>query len=136
MQLQEHFALSEMTATTYPYPNTPTEAETANLRLVAFGLEVVQAHWNKPVLISSAFRSEDVNKAAGGVSNSSHRLGLAVDFTIPGVPVETVFAWIRDSSGLPFDQLIDEKRGSTRWIHLAFARPGEKPRRQAFKDWK
>lgn len=136
MRLQENFSLEEMTTTNQPFPNKPTDAETANLRLVAFALEVVRAHWNKPILISSAYRSEAVNKAVGGVANSDHRLGLAVDFTIPGVPVEEVFKWIRDSSGLPFQQLIDEKRGNTRWIHLSFPRPGEKPRRQAFQDWK
>lgn len=45
-------------------------------------LDVVREEYGKPIRISSGYRTEGVNIKAGGVSNSSHLKGLAVDVHI------------------------------------------------------
>ena len=49
-------------------------------------LQEVRDYFGKPVIINSAYRTPSYNKRVGGVSNSQHVVGTAVDFKIPGVP--------------------------------------------------
>lgn len=45
--------------------------------------------WNIPLLINSGYRTERTNSGLeGAAKNSLHLRGLAVDFTMPGVPTE------------------------------------------------
>lgn len=39
--------------------------------------------YNRPMNISSAYRNQALNKACGGSYNSSHLIGLAIDFYLP-----------------------------------------------------
>ena len=51
---------------------------------------------NKPVIITSGHRPENVNQAVGGASNSEHlyKPGCgAIDWYISGVPVRAVQDW-------------------------------------------
>jgi len=45
-------------------------------------LDVVRAEYGKPIRISSGYRTEEHNQKVGGVSNSSHLKGLAVDIKV------------------------------------------------------
>ena len=81
-------------------------------------LEPVRAHFGKPVSIHSGYRCPDLNAAIGGSSTSQHPKGQAADFHVVGVPLQTVFDWIRKESGLPFGQVILEGRIPS-WIHLS-----------------
>jgi uncharacterized protein YcbK (DUF882 family) len=49
-------------------------------------LEIVREHFNRPIIINSACRCEDHNKAVGGKTHSKHLLGIAADIVIVGVP--------------------------------------------------
>lgn len=120
MQLTEHFSLAEMarsnTALRLGLDNTPPAWVVANLRLMAHALEHVRAQYGLPLRIYSGYRSEAVNTACGGSPRSAHKLGLAADFVIPGVPVLHICRWIeRNLTG--FDQVIYEF-GPGGWIHL------------------
>ena len=120
-QLSTHFTLEEFlasdTATQQGIDNTPTPEHRANLQVLATSLEPVRTLLGHPMLVSSGYRNPTLNAAVGGVANSDHALGWAVDFVSPlfGTPFEVCEA-IRDS-GIAFDQLIHEKR---RWVHLSF----------------
>lgn len=46
---------------------------------------------NRPIHVSSWYRPPDVNRAVGGVKNSIHLLGSAVDFTVEGIPPLEVY---------------------------------------------
>lgn len=46
-------------------------------------LEEFRGWYNRPVLITSGYRTKAFNKKVGGVSNSLHLKGLAVDFALP-----------------------------------------------------
>ena len=130
MNLSPHFTLEEMTvsqtAARRGLDNTPSAAVIAKLRKTAQGLEGVRVVLGgAPIIISSGYRSPAVNSAVGGARKSQHLTGEAVDFTAPrfGSVVE-VFNAIK-SSGIKYDQLIQEF-GS--WVHLSFS---ETPRGQA-----
>lgn len=132
MQLTEHFSLSEFTATDYALSNLPSEIELERIKRMATVMEEVRQVLGHPVIITSGFRSDAVNRAAGGADNSSHRLGLAVDFKCPGygTPLQICMAII--DAGIRFDQMIDEYKrradGSiSNWVHLGI---GPKSRQQ------
>ena len=52
--------------------------------------------------------------------------GLAVDFTIPGLSIDTIIAELRETD-LEFDQLIHEFNS---WVHLSIS---DNPRYQVLK---
>ena len=119
-----HFTLAELTHTDHrSLDNTPNAAELANLKRLAEFLETVKTTLGgKAVMISSAYRSKAVNDAVGSRDTSSHRLGLACDFRVPGMAPDAV---VRALLKLPFDQIIREFDA---WTHISIS---EKPRRQA-----
>ena len=49
---------------------------------LGFYLENLRAQYGKAIVINSGYRSPDVNTAVGGVRNSKHLDGLAVDIAI------------------------------------------------------
>ena len=120
-QLTKHFSLTEFTvsntARSLGISNAPNEMQTGNLRRLAETLEVVRTLLgNVPIRVTSGFRSKELNSAVGGVTNSAHLEGLAVDFVAPayGTPLEIVLLLSRHADLLCYDQLIQE--GS--WVHL------------------
>ena len=53
---------------------------------LAYLLQRIRDHFSKPVIITSAYRSEAYNKKIGGVKNSRHLKGSASDICISTVP--------------------------------------------------
>jgi zinc D-Ala-D-Ala carboxypeptidase len=111
MQLSPHFALGEFTrsqaARNRGLSNEPGSAHLANLSALAQFLEEIRALVGRTVIITSGYRSPAVNAAVGGVENSAHALGHAVDIRVHGISALDLARRIRDS-GLRFDQLILE----------------------------
>ena len=124
MNLSPHFTLAELTHTDHrSLNNSPTQIEISNLQRLAQFLETVKTTLGgKPVMINSAFRSKAVNDAVGSKDTSSHRLGLACDFRVPGMAPDAV---VRALLKLPYDQIIREFDA---WTHISIS---DKPRRQA-----
>ncbi|NLC24645.1 MAG: DUF882 domain-containing protein [Oxalobacter sp.] len=131
MKLTEHFTLEELlrsdTAKKRGIDNTPPEGSQiyANLEKLAGVLEEVRALFGKPVHINSGYRCPELNKAVGGVRNSAHLTGYAVDIRISGVSPKEVTRRI-SASDIQFDQCIDEGT----WTHFSI---DPRMRRQAFK---
>ena len=123
MKLSRNFSLAEMVssdaARALGDANRPTPEHLASLRVLALGMEQVRAILgNRPITIESAYRSQRVNEAVGGVDGSAHALGLAADFTVDGMASSAV-ARALSASVLVFDQLILE---SSRGVcHISFA---------------
>lgn len=125
-QLTPNFTLSELlisqTASRMRLDNTPTETIKRSLKLVAEKvLQPIRNHYNKPVVVTSGYRSPAVNRAVGGSGSSQHMTGQAVDFTVPGIDNYSVASWIR--SNLKYDQLILEfyTGGNSGWIHVGYS---------------
>lgn len=131
IQLSPHFHLSELTisgaAERRGIPNLPVGNQLDNLRRLAQCLEVVRSNLvGNPILISSGFRSREVNAIVGGARTSAHLDGRAADFTCPrfGSPRQVCEQLI--TNGVVFDQLIYEGT----WVHLGIPVFGEPPRQQ------
>lgn len=159
MKLSPNFTLEEacesQRAERMGISNSP-DADTLD-RMIAVAeniLEPVRAHFGKPVIINSFFRSAALEKAIcwGGndvdspfakwckkrgkpVSEASwpdyfklksHPEGEAADFKIPGIDNAAVARWVRDN--LTFDQCILEfyKPGipDSGWVHVSYKAEG------------
>ena len=56
-------------------------------------LQAIREHFNKPITITSGYRTAAHNAAVGRAKSSQHLLGRAADFYVEGVPVATVAAY-------------------------------------------
>lgn len=56
-------------------------------------LEKIREHFNRPIIINSAYRTPNHNKAVGGSPSSRHLLGQAADIVVKDVPPSTVYAF-------------------------------------------
>ena len=130
MNLTPSFTREELTHTDHrEFDNVPNEDELANLYRLADFLEQVKALLGgKPIIVNSAFRSAEVNRAVGSSDKSQHRRGCAADIRVPGMtPDEVVKAIV--GSDLPYDQVIRE---FDRWTHVSIANTDDsKPRSMA-----
>ena len=124
----KYFTLDELAhsnvARTKRIDNTPNEQQKkALVALVDNVLDPLRDLFGKPVLVSSGFRSNDLNRAVGGAATSQHMKGEAADiYTGTKEGNKKLFELIRDN--LPFDQLIDEKDFS--WVHVSFKEIGNR----------
>lgn len=56
-------------------------------------LQAIREHFNKPITITSGYRTAAHNAAVGGAKSSQHLLGRAADIQVQGVSVEDVAAY-------------------------------------------
>ena len=121
MNVSKFFSLDELTfsqtAVRLGIDNTPSIDIANQLCFTAYQLDKVRELLGHPMLVSSGYRSKELNAAVHGSRTSSHMAGEAVDFTCPGFgSVRDVFDKIRKSD-IEFDQLIVE---FGRWVHIGF----------------
>ena len=133
MKLSPNFALDELTASEtaarYGIDNTPDQATIQNLTRLANALQEVRALLgNKVIIVSSGYRSPELNQKVGGSATSDHCKGLAADFICPsyGTPDEIVRVVM--ASAIPYKQVIRE---FDKWVHFSIPEEGESPRKQA-----
>ena len=69
--------------------------------------ERTRKHFAKPVLVSSGVRCAAHNAAVGGVGNSRHLVGKAMDFCVQGHPAQTVLAYLLQQPELRYAYAID-----------------------------
>ena len=126
-----HFTIEELyasnTAKRLGIDNKPSVQQMINLvYLSAYVLEPLRVAMNEPIKIGSGFRCQALNKAVGGVYNSQHLKGQAVDLCIDGdiAKGKKWFNYIKDH--LPFDQLIWEHNSKGNyWVHVSFRADGQ-----------
>lgn len=75
--------------------------------------ERARKHFGKPCTISSGVRCVTHNKNVGGVTNSRHTLGKAVDFSIKGVKASKIFEWTMKQPEVRYSYCID-----TFYVHM------------------
>ena len=126
MQLSKHFKLEEfeksMTATRKGIENKAGSGEIKNLTDLCYGvLEPVRAKFDKPITITSGYRSPALCEAINSKPTSQHTKGEAADFEIAGISNLKVALWIENNCD--FDQLILEYwtgEANSGWIHCSF----------------
>ena len=124
MNLSPHFSFTELTRTsqTALQDRNREEAQVyiAQLTLLAELLEVVRAHFGRPLKVNSGFRGPAVNAATPGSSKTSqHMRGEAADITIPGVDDADLRRWIVRESNLQYGQCILERPPGRSWVHIS-----------------
>lgn len=130
-KLSPHFTLGALlrseTAARLGIDNSPLPEILHALQRLAGNLEIVrQLLGSVPIYISSGYRCLELNRALRSKDTSAHVEGRAADFDAPdyGPPIDICRAIA--ASNIDFDQLIYEHT----WVHIAWARIGETPRRQ------
>lgn len=116
--------LESNTAAALGIKNEPTKQHKANLKALAVHLlEPIREKWGGAIVVSSGYRSAELNDAIPGASKTSqHCKGEAADIRPLDGRKKELFELIKES-GLPFDQLINEypdKNGVPSWIHVSF----------------
>lgn len=102
--------------------NTPNKEQENNLILLIDNiLDPLREAYGKPIIVTSGFRSKELNNAIGGAKSSQHMLGQAADIrTVEDTKVENkkLFDLIKKLD-LPYDQLIDEY--DFNWVHVSYS---------------
>lgn len=140
MQISKNFHLSELThsrtAVMRGINNTPNQSIKNHL------IEATKQLWQPtrellgvPMIVSSGYRSEALNRAIGGSSRSAHCHGYAIDFTAPSFGnTRTIAKFLVEElrkKGIKFDQLILEfPDAAGSWIHLGYKSPSGSQRGQ------
>jgi hypothetical protein len=132
-KLSEHFTLGEMTKSgSHPEVyNIPSHEAIANMKRLCQWLEVLRKRYNAPIIINSGYRSPQLNKKIGGVANSNHLTGCAVDIRVSGMEQLIRYAAMlldyAEESHQDFDELLIEKnRYGAIWLHFAVRPSGNR----------
>ena len=146
MHLSEHFTLGEVCKTSHKTAdgNIPSHVAIENLRRICeewledlrYSHSTLYGDGDEPIIITSGYRSPEVNKLAGGSPTSNHLTGCAVDIRCVGVEQALRYANIlldiADGTKRDFDELFIERNKQGRyWIHFA-VRPSGNRRKTAF----
>lgn len=131
-KLSTHFTLHELVASqTAKRKNieeqfSPPEEIIGNLKFLAVNLleKLRVLNDNKPLFINSGYRCPRLNKAVGGVSNSQHLQGQAVDIDFTSKKANKEFFNKVKASDVVFDQLLNEFDFS--WVHISFKKEGNR----------
>ena len=89
----------------------------------------------EPIVITSGYRSPEVNRCVGGAHSSNHLTGCAVDIRCVGIEQAIRYAAIvldiADEWKQDFDELLIERNRKGRyWVHFAVRPPDEGNRRK------
>lgn len=110
-----YFTIEELcysaTAKRLGIDNSPNKEVVENLnKLVENVLDPLREKYGKPIMVSSGYRCEKLNKAVGGAAKSQHLTGKAVDICVAGNNRKTrrLFDLLVENN-MPYDQVILEK---------------------------
>lgn len=118
----DYFTLKEFiksaTATRLKIDNTPTNEILRNLQYgVSMILDPLRRIHLKPIIITSGFRCEKLNKAVGGVPNSWHTKGNAADIHIKDMnEAKEIFDILKTLPSV--DTVLFEHSRQSQWIHV------------------
>jgi zinc D-Ala-D-Ala carboxypeptidase len=122
MNLTKNFHLNEFifsqTAQRHGLNNTPNPEQVKNIQLLCLHiLQPLRDNLQRPIKITSGYRSPELNRKIGGSRFSQHSNGEAADFTVQGLtPLEV--CRIIQRLKLPYDQLIHE---FNEWVHISYS---------------
>lgn len=120
-----NFTITELcqsnTAKALKIDNTPKQLYIyENLfNLIVECLQPIRDKLQKPIIISSGYRCEKLNKAVRGVANSHHQIGTCADIVVNGLTSKQLFDFIIKKK-FKFTQLIEEYANGKTWVHIEY----------------
>lgn len=140
MQLSKNFYLQEFTksatATRFGIDNTPSDQVIKYLKKLCENVLQPLRYYIGPILITSGYRSRNLNRKIRGSKRSQHVKGQAADFYSNKYSVPEIIEIVRKSN-IKFDQMIDEfSDGGGGWVHISVNPDSRKPRGQILKATK
>ena len=131
----KYFTITELTKSATAKRNGIDNKPSATVerKLVALiekVLDPLREAYGAPIIVTSGYRCEKLNKAVGGAASSQHVKGEAVDIrTVSDKPEDNKKLYdLILKLKLPFDQLINEYGYD--WVHVSY---GSKHRRQKLR---
>lgn len=126
MRLSNNFELAEFvvspTAKKLGIENKPGKSQRENLKALAvLLLEPLRAKVAEPIIVTSGFRSKELNKAVGGSPKSFHRKGLAADIFVRGMDVQGLYKMCY--LHLPHGHIAECILEFNKWVHIALRIP-------------
>lgn len=88
-QISKHFKVIEFAQKDFRCDKVVVDSELINV------LEEIRAHFNKPITITSGYRTPEYNAKIGGVKNSQHTKGTAADIKVSGIPAREVQKYLK-----------------------------------------
>ena len=127
MKLSNNFTLEELvfsqTALNRGILNIPSDIQISNLKNLCVNiLQPIRDKFNGPIIVTSGFRSPNLNKLVGGAKSSQHLTGEAADIKCQNNDIlwNLIISMIKNKE-IIVGQLIDEKNLS--WIHISLPSP-------------
>lgn len=120
-----------MIKTNTGFDNTPNDMNVVKnlVRLTEF-LQVIRDELHLPIIVTSGYRSKEVNEQVGGVSSSYHCKGLAADIRCSDM--DKLLAVLREHL-MQIDQLgIYYNNNEQLWFHVGLPEEGKSPRNQIY----
>ena len=106
------------------FRNPASPSVVLNIIKISKVLQQIRNRYNKPVKVTSWYRDPVTNRRVGGASQSRHMVGDAVDFYIPGIPLNQLYkeldTWWGSKGGLAVSYKanfihIDGRNYKARW---------------------
>lgn len=114
--------------------NLPSWYIIEHLNDLGLFLDEIRMAWGSGIKVTSGYRNDRLNSAVGGVHNSCHRLGWAADIVPSNGDYEGFLRFIKEwAKNKAFDQIIEERNGKSKWIHIGLHSPTGLQRRMLFK---
>jgi len=118
-----HFSQSELvfsqTAVRTGIDNDIPERLEPNLIRLSWWLETLREILGKPIIVSSGYRSPELNARIGGSKSSAHMQGLAADINVSGMaPFDLANLIVSEMGDTGYDQVIHE---FGRWVHVGLS---------------
>lgn len=135
--MRSYFTIQELcysdTAKQKRIDNTPSKEIKENLKKLIDFLNPMREAWGSPIIVTSGYRSKELNRILNGSSTSTHCYGWAVDMVPQNGEMDKFKQFVREYlKDKEFDQYIDEASGNSSWVHLGLYHPDGKKQRKQF----
>ena len=133
-----YFTIEELvhsdTADEYHIINCPNKIQIENLKRLIKFLNPLRKAWGSAIIVNSGFRCQHLNAVVGGVYDSSHLTGNAVDIVPQNGKFDEFIEFLKDYlKDKRFDQCIIESTKYSRWVHFALYKNNGDQRHNIFE---
>lgn len=135
MKRPKYFELEELlrseTALNHGIENLPSWEDVENLQeLITDVLDPIRIEWGQPIVVNSGYRGVELNVRVGGVPNSAHMVGRAVDVCLGSWSTRSITDLFKLIQAMAMDGLIDVDQvilyRKKKIIHVSNAYPRRK----------